>query len=88
MSEWRDISTAPEGQLIDVWVWELGEDGKPCDGFRLTDVRLCDAGDPTLIEMMTAEDEGWRDYYPHENGQWASHWMPKPESPPLPERES
>lgn len=75
------IETAPIGEIIDVWVWEV--DGESVtDGHRFAGVKLRDDGDPTLLEIPM-DDGNWRDLYPHENGQWASHWQPLPKPPLL-----
>lgn len=69
ISGWQPIETAPCGIDIDVWISTL-EGG----GWRKT-------GHIVSVDPFCMLDENWCPYFPHENGGWATHWMPLPSAP-------
>ena len=84
--QWQPIHTAPVGVMIDVWLWDCGDDGQFLEGYRLPDARIIDKTEPVILEIPSPDELGvWHAYHPDQNAQWASHWMPKPDAPPLPE---
>lgn len=84
MSEWKPIETAPIGQNIDVWVWNLDEDGSLADGFRWPEVKIQDGVAPVRLDVWQGDPDfggEWASYSPDQNGQYVSHWMPLPTPP-------
>lgn len=81
MSEttWNDITTVRLGEVVDVYVWNVGDAGAE-DGFRWPDVKVTRALPQTLL--VAGEEEGeWSEYDLSQNGQYISHWMPTPKPP-------
>jgi len=79
-SEWRGISSAPLMKKIDVFVWDINEKADIGDGYRFSDVKIVEH-DPHIIAFWDQDRESWEIYPLHENGQFASHWMPLPTPP-------
>lgn len=69
---WQPIETAPMHVMIDLWT-ACAENGIE-HGWRKTGELIAD--DPHLLI-----DEDGRNYSPHENGGWFTHWMPLPAPP-------
>lgn len=67
---WQPIETAPDNEPIDVWL--EADDGV---GWRYPDLQLMER------EPFVFMDEDLLRWYPHENGCWPTHWMPRPAPP-------
>ena len=90
MTDWREIASAPDGQKVDVWVWNVaGEEGEVDDGFRWPEVYVIneDGTAPFGLRVYRGEHDfggDWQEYWPHENGQVVTHWSELPSAPPPP----
>jgi hypothetical protein len=80
-AEWQDISTAPIGRKIDLWLWNIGEYDEPVDGFRFPEVELIG---PMPYPFKYWDDDGEpKVFHPDENGQFVSYWRDVPAAPSM-----
>lgn len=83
---WHDISTVPFGVKVDVWIWEV--DGAPTgEGFRFPEVEVIGEQPCVGLKTWRTNDDGQveeDEFWPHENGCYASNWRHLPANPALP----
>ena len=77
---WEPIKTVPKGEVVDVWIVDAGDEIE--SGVRWTDVKVVGSA-PYILALPSRDGEGdsVEVYHPSENGQYLTHWMPRPNAP-------